>query len=223
MQLPQPQDVQVMQGMMPVPPSYLLQGLQSQSTISEDSSQESVTDSEEVFHSYNLIYGPFNVDACADNYGSNAQCENYWSPSNSYALHSWGGLKVWCNPPFSEIAEVLDHAIASYYDDPDHSTALLVLPDWLDTKWLPHMTDSGLGHCVGYYPAGTQLFTVPPVHKGQRRVMSPTKWGVCMVMVGENWGNGICLPWQPLPPVQPPTVPRVAARTGTSSAPVELL
>ena len=46
---------------------------------------------------------------------------------------SWikkGTLKVWCNPSFTEIAEVLDHAIANHYDEPNRSTALFVLPDW---------------------------------------------------------------------------------------------
>ena len=72
------------------------------------------------------------------------------------------------------------------------------------------MIDSGLCHCVGYYPAGTQLFTAPPVGNGMtRRLMAPTKWGVCMVMIGKGWGNGIRLPWTPWPPVPVPTIPRV--------------
>ena len=169
----------------------------------------------DLFQSYNLVYGPFDVDATADDKGHNAQCDIFWSPSNSYTHHSWGGLKVWCNPPFTEIAEVLDHAIASHYDEPNKSTALFVLPDWPDAKWWPHMVDSGLCHCVGYYPAGTQLFTAPPVGNGQRRVMAPTKWGVCMVMLGKGWGNGISIPWEPWPPVQPPTIPRAIAKTET--------
>ncbi len=40
--------------------------------------------------------------------------------------------------------------------------------------------------------------------------MAPTKWGVCMVMLGRGWGNGICLPWKPWPPVPVPTIPVVA-------------
>lgn len=41
---------------------------------------------------------------------------------------------------------------------------------------------------------------------------SPIKWGVCMVMLGRGWGNGICLPWKPWPPVPVPTIPVVASK-----------
>ena len=166
----------------------------------------------DLFSSYDLMYGPFDVDACADVQGHDAQCARYWSPEDCYSRHSWAGLKVWCNPPFQEIAMVLDHAIASYYEDPDKTSALLVIPDWSDAKWWPNVVESNLCHCVGYYPAGTQLFTAPPVGNGKtRRLMAPTKWGVCMVMLGKGWGNGICLPWTPWPPVTIPTIPIVAA------------
>ena len=44
-----------------------------------------------LFSSYNLMYGPFEVDACADDEGRNAQCKRFWSPSDSYNCHSWAG------------------------------------------------------------------------------------------------------------------------------------
>ena len=166
----------------------------------------------DLFSSYILMYGPFEVDACADDEGRNAQCKRFWSPSDSYNCHSWAGQKVWCNPPFQEIAEVLDNAVASYYEDVEKTLVMLVLPDWPDARWWPHVTASELCHCVGHYPAGTQLFTAPPTGKGGRRVMTPTKWGVCMVVLGRGWRNGICLPWAPWPPVPVPTIPRVPAK-----------
>ena len=103
----------------------------------------------DVFKSYDMRYGPFQVDACADDLGRNAQCEKFWCPNDSYTQHSWAGLKVWCNPPFEEIAEVSDHATASYYDFPENTRALFVLPDWPDAKWWPTMTSSNICHCVG--------------------------------------------------------------------------
>ena len=38
--------------------------------------------------SYDLRYGPFEVDACCDDQGYNAYCAVYWSPSNSFTRHS---------------------------------------------------------------------------------------------------------------------------------------
>ena len=173
----------------------------------------------DLYASYDLMYGPFDVDACADTQGHNSQCSRYWSPADCYSRHSWAGLKVWCDPPFQEIGIILDHAIASYYDDMDKTSVMLVVPDWPDAKWWPNMVESDLWHCVGYYPAGTQLFTAPPVANGKtRRLMAPTKWGVCMVMLGKGWGNGICLPWKPWPPVPTPTIPVVAPQPVDAAA-----
>ena len=53
-----------------------------------------------LYASYDLMCGPFDLDACADIQGHNAQCARYWSPEDCYSKHSWAGLKIWCNRPF---------------------------------------------------------------------------------------------------------------------------
>lgn len=99
----------------------------------------------------------------------------------------------------------------------EKTSALLVIPDWPDANWWKPMVESGVCHCVAYSPSGTQLFTAPPVGTGKaRRLMAPTKWGVCMVMLGKGWGNGVCLPWTPWPPVPAPTIPRVFAEANST-------
>lgn len=57
----------------------------------------------DLFKGYDVRYGRFDVDACADNEGRNSQCEHFWCPQDSYSNHSWAGKKVWCKPPFDEI------------------------------------------------------------------------------------------------------------------------
>ena len=47
---------------------------------------------------------------------------------------------------------------------------------------------------------------------GRQEDLAPTKWGLYMVMLGKGWGNGICLPWKPWPPVPVPTIPVVASK-----------
>ena len=158
-----------------------------------------------------MHYGPFQVDACADNAGRNAQCEKFWCSQDSYAKHSWAGMTVWCNPPFEKIAEILDHATASYYKFPKTTRALLVLPDWPDAKWWPTLVESSICHCVGYYPAGTQLFTAPATGNGKHKSMGPTRWGVIMVLLGRTDGAGLRIPWAPWPPPQPPTIVNMPA------------
>jgi len=149
---------------------------------------------------------PFQVDACADNDGHNAQCAEFWCSKDSYASHSWAGLNVWCNTPFEEVAGILCHATSCNYESPEDTRALLVLPDWPDARWWPNIVNSSICHCVGYYPAGTQLFTAPATGRGQRKVMGPTRWGVIMLLLGKPAVAGVRIPWGPWPPTQPPSI-----------------
>lgn len=130
--------------------------------------------SPDMFEHYDTQYGPFQVDATSDNEGGNALCPQFWSPSNSYASHTWAGQNIWCNSPFDEVGEVLQHAIAGARMDPNTNT-LLVLPDWPDATWWPRLTKSGIFHCSGYYPTGSQLFTAAPRGQGQCRDMGPIR------------------------------------------------
>ena len=113
---------------------------------------------------------------------------------------------MWCNPPYSEVEQVLDKAIAGYTLDPDNSCTLMVLPDWPASKWWDKLTKAGWFSCVGYYPNGTDLFTAGPRRQGERRDLGPTRWGVVMAIIGKSWGTGVCLPWAPWPPTQTPTI-----------------
>lgn len=54
-------------------------------------------------------YRPCRVGGTSDNEGRTALCPQFWSPDNSYASHTWAGQSIWCNPPFDEVGEVLQH------------------------------------------------------------------------------------------------------------------
>ena len=84
----------------------------------------------ELFRSYNLLYGPFSVDACSDDAGYNALCPSYWCAGDSCLQHSWAGKSVWCNPPFQQLSDILTHAIDSFQQDPENTKTLMVVPDW---------------------------------------------------------------------------------------------
>ena len=159
-----------------------------------------------LYRSYDLRYGPFILDACSDKDGKNSLCPTWWSPSDSYSKHLWGGCKIWCNPPYAEVEQVLNKAIAGYKVDPENTCILMVLPDWPASQWWDKLTKTGWFSCVGYYPSGTDLFTASPRNQGERRDLGPTRWGVVMAIIGKSWGTGVCLPWTPWPPTQPPTV-----------------
>ena len=159
-----------------------------------------------LYRSYDLRYGPFVLDACSDNDGRNSPIPTWWSPSDSYSKYFWRGCKIWCNPPYTEVEHVLNKAIEGYKIDPGNTCILMVLPDWPASQWWDKLTKTGWFSCVGYYPSGTDLLTASPRNQGERRDLGPTRWGVVMAIIGNSWGTGICLPWTPWPPTQPPTV-----------------
>ena len=161
----------------------------------------------ELFQSYNLLYGPFQVDACSDD-AATMDFAPY--AEDSCLQRSWAGKSVWCNPPFQQLSDILTHAVESFQQDPENTRALLVVPDWPQAAFWKKLQECTACQCVGHYPAGTALFTAPPVQAGagRRRAMSPTNWGVLMILTSRRT-QGVRIPWAPWPPVAPPTLVKV--------------
>jgi len=61
------------------------------------------TTPDEVFGPIADRFGGFSVDAAAAQH--NARCERYWTRADDGLSQSWAGEKVWCNPPYSNLAE----------------------------------------------------------------------------------------------------------------------
>jgi len=96
----------------------------------------------DLFRAIDAKFGPFNWDACADEYGHNAQLPNFWAADHGQLrLHTgclandWAGKAVWCNPDFYQIDEVLAHYKRCYQCSPSTTKALFILPDWPGTSW----------------------------------------------------------------------------------------
>lgn len=60
------------------------------------------TTPDEVFQPLSDRFGGFTVDAAAAPH--NARCERYWTRADDGLSQSWVGEKVWCNPPYSNLA-----------------------------------------------------------------------------------------------------------------------
>ena len=131
------------------------------------------------------ITGAFDVDACADPLGHNAQVERFWSKLDSCLEHSWAGLHVWCNPDFDMISEVLDHFRRCYSDAPQTTSAVFCVPVWFSQSYWRKLKGFRV---LGCYPAGSDIFSAPEYwgstgesYPSTRVNRGPTKWDTVLV------------------------------------------
>jgi phage N-6-adenine-methyltransferase len=92
----------------------------------------------EVFAMLNKQYGPFTLDAAANE--ENHLCEYWYGPGSKYPdalAEAWGGsglVRVFCNPPYNKTAEFIkkahDEAVAG-----NIRSATLLVPATTDVKW----------------------------------------------------------------------------------------
>lgn len=73
----------------------------------------------------------FNLDPCSTH--ENCKCENHYTKEDNGLKHSWGGYSVFCNPPYSNIAEWVEKCYRE--GTKDNTTVVLLIPSRTDTKY----------------------------------------------------------------------------------------
>lgn len=73
----------------------------------------------------------FDLDACATD--ENHKCDNYFTIEDDGLSQEWGGHRVWCNPPYSQIDKWV--AKAFYETRNDNTLVALLIPSRTDTKY----------------------------------------------------------------------------------------
>ena len=75
--------------------------------------------------------GAFTLDACANNDGRNALCDDYCSPNNSFLAKDCAGHQVWMNPPFhyKTAKAFLKHYLKCKATAPSTTSACIMLPE----------------------------------------------------------------------------------------------
>jgi phage N-6-adenine-methyltransferase len=80
-----------------------------------------------------LLEFDFTIDGAANE--SNSLLERWWGPesplSDDALLVTWGGERVFCNPPYSRVAEF----VAKAESESHHSLSVLLIPARTDTRW----------------------------------------------------------------------------------------
>ena len=130
-----------------------------------------------IFEELDLAYGPFTLDACADEGGKNAFVPRYCSPRKPLQEEELkDGDKVWMNPPYSKLEALLQTYLRKV--EGKDVTGVLVLPKWLDSAWW-ELTDQM--ELIHEFQPGEQVFTAPGPG-GARIRMGPIRWPVCVFL-----------------------------------------
>jgi hypothetical protein len=151
----------------PAPGSHLVpelveDGINSSATKGPQSrdKQDWTMDPEE-FRWWNKKLGMFQVDACCDVGGRNAHLKRFWTDC---LAHRWDGLRIWCNPPFTDaampISRVLQHFQECRERDPSTS-ACFILPYFKNSEWENALAAVGSLKLMHTYEAGCPLFYAP--------------------------------------------------------------
>ena len=73
----------------------------------------------------------FNLDPCAT--ATNAKCLKFFTKETDGLSQAWGGYRVFCNPPYSKIADWVKKA---YYEGrKDNTLVVLLIPARTDTRY----------------------------------------------------------------------------------------
>lgn len=83
----------------------------------------------------------FTLDAAAASDNRKLQRYNSLAYPNSFA---WKGERVWCNPPYSDIAPWIARAWES-----EAELAYLLVPNWTDRKWWLELIEPYRDHRTG--------------------------------------------------------------------------
>ena len=73
----------------------------------------------------------FDLDAAASD--DNHKCDRYFTLENSGLSQNWGGYRVFCNPPYSQIDKWVEKAFRETRND--DTLVVMLLPSRTDTRY----------------------------------------------------------------------------------------
>ena len=84
-------------------------------------------------HIYNQLNAEFNfnLDPCATD--ENHKCEKYFTKAQDGLQNDWGGCRVFCNPPYSQIGKWVEKAYRE--GQKDNTLVVMLIPSRTDTRY----------------------------------------------------------------------------------------
>ena len=72
----------------------------------------------------------FNLDPCSDD--TNYKCEKHFTLADDGLSQNWGGYRVFCNPPYSDISKWVEKAFREGHKD--NTIVVMLIPARTDTR-----------------------------------------------------------------------------------------
>lgn len=88
------------------------------------------TTPDDIFQSLDEEFG-FDLDPCSTE--ENHKCKQYYTKETDGLTKSWGGCRVFCNPPYSQIDKWVEKAYRE--GQKDNTTVVLLIPSRTDTRY----------------------------------------------------------------------------------------
>lgn len=85
---------------------------------------------QELFDELNKEFN-FDLDPCATS--ENHKCDRYYTMESDGKAQKWGGCRVFCNPPYSQISEWVEKAFRETRND--NTLVVLLIPSRTDTRY----------------------------------------------------------------------------------------
>lgn len=129
-------------------------------------------------HIERIIGRTFSFDAAASDYGDNAMCNSYASPSKSFMklTNLSSDDCVWMNAPFHRLNEFISHYRSLKANNPSLSACILVPKLTSDADWKQSLGAMN-AELILEYPKGYQLFCAPSI-TGERKKLPGIPWPV---------------------------------------------
>lgn len=89
------------------------------------------------FGRFDEALGPFTLDVAAADY--NTKCARFFTCDDDGLRQSWAGERVWCNPPYSNIAPWVEKAWAEY--ETADGIAMLLPANRTEQLWWHQMVE----------------------------------------------------------------------------------
>jgi phage N-6-adenine-methyltransferase len=111
----------------------------------------------EMFADLSERFGPFTIDVAAASH--NTKCERFYTIDDDGLAQSWAGERVWCNPPFSDVAPW----VAKAWESGAETVVMLLPANRTEQVWWQEMVEPfrGKGLLDVHFLPGRPRFIEP--------------------------------------------------------------